>query len=339
MPGNRKRIHFHWSATVALVALLGMNLGGCQTGPISAADAERGPAPPFASPSFDQQFWSHWSDGKGELYGYDLTISRYRESRKGVAVTIFVTEPFSREVRVKADPGKHPKEDEFPVMKLNLVEDFPTGIYDYNWMTSSFLALVSGSGRPAGFPSKVSFSSQEWCGHVYSQLLFDAASIRRQAHSYFDAEADQEGTVDYPADGIAEDALWFWARGMAAPKLEPGASAQVKLLLSLQKARASHEALVWQPATLSRSAATESVRVPGGSFTVEKWTAAADGGVTRTFYVEAEFPHRIVKWETDDGEVAEMLAGDRLPYWQMHGEEFASAVETLGLSPRPPRTP
>ena len=38
-----------------------------------------------------------------EIASYDLTYPRYGEPRPGLAVTIFVTEPFSAEARVKAD--------------------------------------------------------------------------------------------------------------------------------------------------------------------------------------------------------------------------------------------
>ena len=47
------------------------------------------------------------------------------------------------------------------MLKLNSVRDFQTGIYHYNVMTSVFARVA------AGWPiAKVSFSSQEWCGHV-----------------------------------------------------------------------------------------------------------------------------------------------------------------------------
>src|SRR6185503_7282151 len=86
---------------------------------------------------FGNAFWKRWGDGRGELAGYDLTFPRYGSLRKGVAITIFVTETFSHSLRVKSDPGRHPASDEYPVMKLNLVQDFGTGIYDYNLMTST----------------------------------------------------------------------------------------------------------------------------------------------------------------------------------------------------------
>src|SRR5512142_2190543 len=74
-------------------------------------------------------FWTFWGDGKAELDGYALVEPRYGQLREGTAVAIFVTEDFSDALRVKADPGKHPKSDVVPVMKVNLVRDFQTGIY------------------------------------------------------------------------------------------------------------------------------------------------------------------------------------------------------------------
>src|SRR5205823_5666230 len=91
---------------------------------------------PGRVPEFTGAFWRHWGDGRGELSGYDLETPRYGALRHGIAVAIFVTETFSNSKRVKADPGMHPAFDEFPVMKLNLVQDFATGIYDYNLETS-----------------------------------------------------------------------------------------------------------------------------------------------------------------------------------------------------------
>src|SRR5262245_11906874 len=89
----------------------------------------RAPAPAAAPRDlvFGDEFWKHWGDNRAELSGYELVFPRYGTLRKGTAVAIFVTETFSSSLRVKSDPGKHPASDEFPVMKLNLVEDFSTG--------------------------------------------------------------------------------------------------------------------------------------------------------------------------------------------------------------------
>jgi hypothetical protein len=288
-------------------------------------------------PVYDQAFWAIWSDGQAELAGYDLTIPRYNQPRRGVAVTIFVTETFSNTLRVKADPGKHPASDEFSVMKLNLVKDYQTGIYDYNEMTSAFVALQPVNGRAAGSPTKISFSRQEWCGNTYHQLLFDAKAIRAARHSYFDGDGDNQRGLDYPAGGVAEDTLWQWARGMAAPALVPGESRTVPFLRGLPSAKGIDSA--WTTAALFRASKPQSIAVPAGTFTVEVMSVQLPDKETRTFYVEKASPHRIVKWESSTGERAELLKAERMKYWQMNAEGYESALSRIGLARRPPRTP
>ena len=220
--------------------------------------------PAKIDPRFDAKFWSVWGDGQAELNAYDLTFSRYNQLRKGVAIAIFVTETFSNTLRVKADPGKHGPADEFPVMKLNLVKDYQTGIYDYNDMLSTFVALAPVNRRLAATPTKISFSSQEWCGHVYSQLLFGEQKARLTQHSYFDGEADQQRDIDYPEDGFSEDALMLWARGMARPFVNPGGRHMAQMLTSLETARGKHIPLAWAYQTLSRDRSPQNLRVPAG---------------------------------------------------------------------------
>ncbi len=125
-------------------------------------------------------------------------------------------------------------------MKLNLVKDYQTGIYDYNDMLSTFVALAPVNRRLAATPTKISFSSQEWCGHVYSQLLFGEQKARLTQHSYFDGEADQQRDIDYPEDGFSEDALMLWARGLARPFVNPGGRHMAQVLTSLETARGKH---------------------------------------------------------------------------------------------------
>lgn len=295
------------------------------------------PVPPVttaAEPRFDPAFWRLWGDGQAELAGYELTYPRYGKPRQGVAVAIFVTEPFSYSLRVKADPGRHPDSDVFPVMKLNLVEDFQTGLYDYNEETSSFLALA----RTPGRLTKVAFSSQEWCGHVYSQLIFQPDRLRLTTHSYFDGEADEQRDLAVPPEGISEEQLFFWARGMARPVVEAGQSVVAPLLPSLQTTRHGHQPLQWTRAKLSRSGAAQQIAVPAGKFAAEVWRAEIEGGSVRTFYVEAGGARRILRWESSTGERAELLGSDRMKYWQMNQPGGEAALKRLGLSLRPPRT-
>ena len=312
---------------------------------ILAAGCTRAPAPvphaavTAASPEFGDAFWKLWGDGRGELAGYELDTPRYGAMRHGTAVTIFVTETFSNLRRVKSDPGRHPKHDEFPVMKLNLVQDFPTGIYDYNLMTSSFAALSPVNARPAGSPTKVSFSAQEWCGHVYAQVLFDARYARLTSHSYFDGEADSTAAVELPNDALSEDALLQWARGFSAPLLAPGDSADRPLLGSLRQARLLHQPLVVTPAHFEHAAATESITVPAGTFEADVFSVSVTGGRAWTFWAETGEPHRILMWSCSDGERARLLGSDRLAYWTLNAPGGERYLAKLGLAPRPLRTP
>jgi hypothetical protein len=303
-----------------------------------------GPPPPevlpaLPAPAFDNAFWKQWGDGRGELAGYDLTFPRYGAERNGVAVTIFVTETFSNSLRVKSDPGKHPASDEFPVLKLNLVQDFPTGMYDYNLMTSAFIALKPVNGRPAGSATKVSFSSQEWCGNLFGQILFDSGMARLTWHSYFDGEADSARTLKVPPDALAADAILLWARGFAAPVLRSGERRDVPLTGSLKSSRLRHRPLDVGRATLSRESGTTRVTVPAGVFETEKRLVEIAGGPVWTIHVETAEPHRIIQWETSDGEKASLLGSERLAYWKLNAAGQEEALSRIGLKPRAPRTP
>ncbi len=306
-------------------------ISGLTTAACGQAVAAREPRPP--PPAFDRSFWDQWGDGQAELSGYALTTPRYGELRTGSAVTIFVTETFSKRDRVKADPGKHPKDDELPVLKLNYVKSFQTGVYDYDLMTSTFLALAPAFGRDPGSPVKVSFSAQEWCGHVYHQLLFDdGGKARETSHSYFDGEADQARTTDAPNDGLVEDAALAWARGLAAPTLQPGGATTVPFLISATRARLLHRPLAWSKAELSRSATTRQATVPAGTFEVDEWRIEA-GPLTLSYLVEKAAPHRVVQWTGSDGERAELLGSTRSKYWEQHGEGFERELAKLRLKP------
>ena len=308
---------------------------GCGSAP-QKTEAKSNPVASLPAIVVDAPFWKVWGDGQAELSGYALTQPRYGHPRQGVAVAIFVTETFSSSLRVKADPGKHPQSDEFPVMKLNLVKDYQTGVYDYNEMTSSFVALAPVNGRQAGGATKISFSRQEWCGNTYHQLIFDSDAIRATRHSYFDGDADSQASVPYPADGVTEDTLYLWARGMASPALSPGESRQVSLLPSLALTKGAGAA--WKTATLSRSTQSRQVTTPAGKFEVDVLSARLGDRDERTFYVESAWPHRIIRWESSSGEQAEMLKSARMKYWEMNGPGKQDALKQLGLSPRPPKT-
>jgi hypothetical protein len=279
-----------------------------------------------ASPARGEDFWAHWGDGKAELNGYRLTQPRYGALRKGTAVYVFVTEDFSDSLRVKADPGKHPPSDVYPVMKLNAVRDFQTGIYDYNVMTSVFLRVAP------GWPvAKVSFSSQEWCGNVYHQILPRGDRIAETLHSYFDGEADRSSELTLPAGGVFEDALPILVRGWNGELLRPGESRSVPFLPSLLRARLTHQPLAWTKARIARSEKASPVGVPAGRFDAFTYRVTVEGGLEVVFDVEAAPPRRLLRFAGPSGEEGVLLGSTRLAYWKLNGPGGEKYLRELGL--------
>lgn len=303
----------------AFAGLILLVLMGCGKAPVVA------PVVDAASPVYDAAFWKTWGDGFAELTSYDLVYPRYGAPRQGTAVSVFVAETFANSLRVKSDPGVRDKKDEFSVMKLNLVEDFQTGVYDYNLMLQSFVALESVNGRPAGVFTKVVWSSQEWCGNLFKEALLDKDVVRVVSHSYFDGEGDQSMSEVSPAAAVlSEDALMLWARGMAWPVLKDGETREVPALLGMQNSRFKKGPMQWGKAVLSRQGTV--------------FRAKLSDGRERVFEVEPAAPYRILKYSTSEGVQATMVASERMKYWELNKPEGAAALERLKLKARPPRT-
>ncbi|WP_221435394.1 hypothetical protein [Algisphaera agarilytica] len=293
---------------------------------------------PWTPQTYGSDFSQTWHDGNAEMATYNLTYPRYGELRTGTAVAITVTEPFNPDKRVKSDTGG---EGTHNVIKLNLVEDFQTGLYDYNLMTSVFVATSTVNGLPAGSPTKVSFSSQEWCGHVYQQALFSqhktrSPGVRQSVHSYFETEADQQITMSYPVGGIAEDALIMWARGLAGPSIGPGESIDAPVYRSMALQRLLHVPGKWEDATLSRQSEPETVSTPAGNFECEVFTAEVAGVRTYTFYIDRaeDGDRRLVKLARSDGYAMELTAVERMPYWQLNRNADEKKLKEIGLERR-----
>lgn len=272
---------------------------------------------------FAQDFGAHWYDGRAELDGYRLTVSRYGQQRDGHAVMIYVTEPFSKSKLVKVDDHTKNPEDTFNVLKLNLVRDFQTGIYDYNTMVSVFA-------NSADFePVKVTFTSAEWCGHVYTEVVFDETNIRVQNESYFE---DESGTrvLPKPGDLVSEDNLFILLRGLRGDYLKPGESKTVDYLPGVFFSRLAHEEATVAKAEISRRRDTERIRVPAGGFDAIVYDLSV-AGRSGVFYVENTYPHRIVRWELSPDVHGDLTGTRRLQYWRLNREGDESHLKALGL--------
>ena len=272
-------------------------------------------------------FWRTWGDGKAELSGYEVTTMRYGEPRQGNAVLIYVTEPMDSRTWVKDDRGEVPAEHRVNVVKLNHTLKFQTGVYPYSVMTSTFTP-VDGDGRARFSPSKISMSSQEWCGHVYNQIFPKADRFFSMSHSYFGAEGDQHSAVETGGGALDEDALLIQLRELDGP-FNGGRDWSGRLIPSLWSTRKAHVDLEPVAATITR-ADTELDGVAVTRFVI------TSAGQQRTVDVEKAGQRRVLGWSTSEGERARLLKTARLPYWQLNREGDQSYLSAIGLAPPAP---
>lgn len=278
-------------------------------------------------------FDTHWHDGRAELDGYHMSVVRYGHVRPARAVAIYVTEPFSASRRVKLDDPSADSADVVDVLKLNLVRDFQTGIYDYHTVLSLFM-------RTADFdPVKLAFSCSEWCGQVYEEMRFDRDTIGDVRYSYFDGESGTQ-TLDRPAGGIDEDQLFVLLRNLRGEFLAPDGVITLPFLPSPFVRRLTHTPLEWISASIRRGR-PERIVVPGGRFTADVYEVRTSDGRIGVFHVEREAPRRVVRWSwvtlgdstSDATETAELAGTERLPYWKLNGPGGERMLRRLGLSP------
>lgn len=286
------------------------------------------------SPTQNTGFDAVWHDGRAELDGYRYSIVRYGHPRKGQAVTIYVTEPWSESKRVKVEDASRDTADTFDVLKLNLVRDFQTGIYDYNTMVSVFTRTADLS------PVELSLSSAEWCGHVYHKLRFQADGLQEDLWSYFEDES-RSRRLESPADGVVEDALFILLRGLKGDYLSPGEKRTVPYLSGMLEDRLRHGTLEWTTAEISRSAEPAAVQVPAASVrNATLYVVQVSGGRTGRFWVEPLGRKRIVKWtwtgpgqDAEASETGELVGTLREAYWKLNGPGNEKYLRRLGIAP------
>ncbi len=282
----------------------------------------------------DPTFENYWQDGHAELSGYAWTVTRYGQPRNGWAVAIYVTEPFSKSKQVKADNPTRKPADTFEAFKLNLARDFQTGVYDYNTMASVFVDSARFS------PVKETFTSAEWCGHVYEEMLFAPGRISQQVFSYFEGESASQ-TLKPMADGVIEDNLFILLRGLRGEFLKPGEKKSVPFLPSPFYRRLTHQPISWTAAQIHRLHKSENVEIPAGVFDADVYVVKTTKGREGRFHVERAYPHRIVKWSWKPApgkntpnealDTGQLTGTARLKYWQLHGNGHEKHLERLGL--------
>ena len=193
-------------------------------------------------------------------------------------VLVFVTEDFSASDQVKMDYPEKNSADAVKILKLNMTKKFNTGIYPYSMMLSVFSPLED---HLDGRAIKVASSSQEWCGHTYTQLNNKGTSFAVQSNSYF----QQEGNVQFSiGKAWLEDELW--SRIRIDPRSLP--LGEIDIIPGTLSARLRHSPLAIQKANASM------VKL-GKTSTFELLYDNDKRVLSITF--ENKFPHAILKWE------------------------------------------
>ena len=234
-----------------------------------------------SSESFNtEEFKNYWYSGNAEITTYKLEQVRYGEVHKGYAVLIFVTEDFSKNKQVKLDNPSASKDDAVKILKLNLVKKFNTGIYRYSIMESVFTPI-----NFEKYPDtlKLTSSSQEWCGNVFTQLNLEDNKYNLELFSYFESEGDKKYQIEKT---FLEDEIFTKIR-LNPLSLPTG---NISILPSLIVSRLKHEEIkpVKAYATLKEIPETNEMNY---------LLKFPDTRRKLSITFEKNFPYEIISWE------------------------------------------
>lgn len=229
-----------------------------------------------------RDFDQYWHQGKAEVTTYDLYQARYGEMRQGEAVIVFVTEDFSKDKQVKTDKPYTAEAPTLPVLKMNMIKRFNTGIYSYSMMLTSFVAA---GGMAPWQAIKIASSVSEWCGQVYAQLNLQDDHYRYVGHSYFESEGEIDKHLNRH---MTEDAVWNLIRINPAALIQ---SDSIMIIPSLFYSRLKHiELKPYRARTFNLS-----LDIGNKVYHIEY------PDLHRSLYIEyePEFPFAIVKWSEE----------------------------------------
>ncbi len=265
----------------------------------------------------NNQLNDYWYAGKAEIKTYNLTQSRYGELHKGMATVIFVTEPFLKKKGVKPDSYK---ENQIPVLKMNLLKKFGTGIYPYSMMLSTFTPLKESQGM-----TKASASGQEWCGHIFSQMNKRKEHYDVVSYSYFEEEGDTKFTLQTI---FTEDEIWSRIR-IDFKKLPVG---NIDIIPGLYYTRLEqHKHKVEKAKTTLKVGNETSIYTL--TYPERERTLAITFNTT--------FPHEIVKWEETYADkrapnkrlttTAILNKTKKIDYWNYNAAKHENIRRELGV--------
>ncbi len=281
----------------------------------------------------NEEFAKYWYTGKAEITSYKLQQARYGEMHEGTAVTIFVTEDLSAIKHVKLDNPQSAGNDAVSVLKLNLTKSFITGIYPYSMMLSVFKPIKTVKYKHV---LKVTASSQEWCGHTFTQIDAENDNYTAKLFSYFESEGNQ--VKEIPLTWM-EDELWTLLR--INPSGLP--TGNIKIIPGLLQQRLLHSNLQAEDAIASLSKISEIPLWLGTEKILMSYSIVyKEKKRTLTMYFSDTFPHAIAGWEESYpdgfGREKKILSTRAVKvktlitdYWNQNNSGAAFLRDSLGL--------
>jgi hypothetical protein len=276
----------------------------------------------------DKDFHSYWYNYGAEISRFELEQSRYGEIHSGEVVLIFVTEPFLSDIHVKSD-FEASREKSIPILKLNLIKRFNTGIYDYSMMKSVFTPIPSEQ-HQFSKTLKVSTTRQDWCGHVYLQYNLDKDHYKVKQYSYFEKEGDK--TVNIPSAHLEDD---IWTRIRIDPKTLP--------LGGIEMIPGSFFTTLRMIDLKVEKAVAELTNVQEENMAVSQYTVKYPSlGRTLSIRFNRNFPHDILSWSetypSGSGKEAKVLTTKArrthavmVDYWKKNSTKDLKLRKELGL--------
>ncbi len=277
----------------------------------------------------ESDFHSYWYNHGAEITRFELEQSRYGEIHSGYAILIFVTEPFLPDIHVKSD-YESSRMKSIPVLKLNLIKRFSTGIYDYSMMKSVFTPIPIEKQQYVK-TLKVSTTRQDWCGHVYLQYNLEGDHYKVKQHSYFEKGGDK--TITIPSVHLEDE---IWTRIRIAPKMLP--LGEIKMIPG------SFFATLRMIEPEAENAIAELINTREGDRDASQYTVTYPS-LQRTLSIRfnQNFPYDILSWSetypSGFGKNAKVLTTNArrthavmIDYWSKHSVKDIELRKELGLT-------
>ena len=309
---NTQDMRFYLSFSLFLFSIAFLFLlSGCQF----AANEPEAKAL-FTAHENSNEFARYWFAGEAELNTFDIIQNRYGEEREGETVMVFVTEDFSSSKQVKLDDPASAGNDKVPVLKLNHIRRFVTGIYDYSMMQSVFTPVDLKKNKNT---LKLSTTAQDWCGHSFTQLNLEGEKYRATGFSYFESVGDNVKKIK---TALLEDELWNRIR--IAPENIP--TGTVEVIPSTFFSHLHHAGMKPKQARIQYEKGAEISYIILEYLHLER---------SLRIGFETEFPHKILEWKEEmDGRLessGKLKATMKAAYWRKHDNSHVHLRDSLRL--------